>query len=809
MEGVSRQGTFEGHKRTSLSARTNCAYSPDASILLVGIRGTGRSTLALVASTSLRFNLVDSEKIFHAKHGQTRTAYVAAHGSDEYRRQEVELLRSILTQHPKRAVIICGSGSVEGSGQELVRNFATSHPVIFILRDAGDISRYLGSCDEDFVSDLVHRSTPTFRTLSNLEFYNLSDSAIAMHGKDQAGQPSLLLKNVERDFLQLCSSAREHRPGVYTNKAQHSLSAVPLERRFFTYCLSLPIELALKFAEQTRGVDILVDAIELTIDIAPLCSANSLSHSIATQITRQYFVTRRSFQLPIIIHVISSMERGLQDLLAREIYLEVVAHALRLAPDYLTVDFHLDDADISQVRSARGHTRIIGHYLETSPSSNYWSSPQIWSLLQRMRRSQCDLIRLCQTATSRADNQGVREFIHSAKSSEKTDAPIIAYNTGRHGRQSCYLNQILTPVTHPLLRNPAQIGGDDRSWLLTIQESQSALYSSYTFEPQFFGILGADVLASLSPAMHNCAFESFQLPHKYSTLQCSSLKDLKTLVHDTRFGGASITSPFKQEIIPVLDHLSQSARAIGAVNTLIPLRSNGLDGLLARNETGPAVALYGDNTDWIGIYNCVRRHLSPVNAIRTNTTALVIGAGGMAHACVYSMIRLGIRAVFVCNRTEKRAQELACRFNGKTYSIDHNNVDNLIAGAAPDAPMCGPADVRVLPPTHSPWPTGFAPPTVIVSCVRSAAPDGPEDLDVPDEWLANQTGGVLIELSYDSLETKFIRKARTFSSRGWITVHGLQVLPEQGIAQFELFTGRRAPENVMRAQMTQRYTQLA
>jgi shikimate 5-dehydrogenase len=246
--------------------------------------------------------------------------------------------------------------------------------------------------------------------------------------------------------------------------------------------------------------------------------------------------------------------------------------------------------------------------------------------------------------------------------------------------------------------------------------------------------------------MYNSAFEAFSLPHKYLTLQNSSLRDLKGLVQDNTFGGASITAPFKQEILSVLDYLSQSSRAIGAVNTLIPLRSGGLGGLLARSETGPIVALYGDNTDWIGIFNCVRQHLSPVNAIRSNTTALVIGAGGMAHACVYSMIRLGIQTIFVCNRTAKRAQELADRFSGKTYSTDHTSVDDHSVRDVSEVPVYGPADVRIISSIDSAWPIAFDPPTVIVSCVPSAAQNGSARLAIPDHWLANNTGGVLIDV---------------------------------------------------------------
>jgi shikimate 5-dehydrogenase len=66
-----------------------------------------------------------------------------------------------------------------------------------------------------------------------------------------------------------------------------------------------------------------------------------------------------------------------------------------------------------------------------------------------------------------------------------------------------------------------------------------------------------------------------------------------------------------------------------------------------------------------------------------------------------------------------------------------------------------------------------------------------------------------MQLSYDSPETPLMKQAQTLSNRGWISVHGLEVLPEQGIAQFELFTGRRAPENVMRSRISPSYTEMS
>jgi hypothetical protein len=73
-------------------------------------------------------------------------------------------------------------------------------------------------------------------------------------------------------------------------------------------------------------------------------------------------------------------------------------------------------------------------------------------------------------------------------------------------------------------------------------------------------------------------------------------------------------------------------------------------------------------------------------------------------------------------------------------------MDDLSARDAPEAAVCGPACVKVISTTDAPWQADYDPPTVIVSCVPSAAQDGPTRLTIPDQWLAHKTGGVLVEV---------------------------------------------------------------
>ena len=281
--------------------------------------------------------------------------------------------------------------------------------------------------------------------------------------------------------------------------------------------------------------------------------------------------------------------------------------------------------------------------------------------------------------------------------------PLIAYNTGPIGKLSCILNPILSPVTHPSM---------GRSDDLTPKEALRVLHSCSVFPKLSFYIFGSAVGHSLSPSLYNAAFDAYGLPHK-CIYKSPTLNGLQQLLQDANFGGASINSPYKLEVIPLLKTLSEDAKAIGAVNTIVPIR-----------REGEVLALHGENTDWIGIRSCVLRNLTPVNAITSKSTALVCGAGGMARAAIYALQNIGFENVFLCNRTEHRAQNLAKQFSNDQQSV------------------------HVVPSPKYRWPESYPLPSVIVSCIPTYAVQGSEmpEFVIPDEWLQSKTGGVCIDV---------------------------------------------------------------
>lgn len=729
------------------------SFAPDASFVLISVRGTGRTTLGLLAASSLGFRLIDTDSIFQEKVGLSRRAYASKHGHSDCRAQELKLLEDVLAQNPTRAVIVCGPICVDESGQALLREFAKDHPVIYTLRDAEGISTYL-RCPPSTVSGIVEASNPTFRSLSNFEFFNLAENRPDQ--RYNAGEtslpshiPTLALKEVQKDFLHLAHSI-QGRARARTARARMSSSLAALEQKLYTYALQLPLEQAPRMASVLRQHDSLVDAIEFRVDISTVFGPSpSFDHSAATYVTKYFWMIRSASRVPLIFHILSPSAASRGEFgdtsdcsTAVDLYCQLAHFALRLVPEYLTVDLALGNALVDDIIAAKGHTKIIGNYYDSNADSSGWRDEHRMSLVNQAQECGCDLLRISQPARSEADNLEAQQFLETVRKSTGNRIPVIAYNTGRLGRKSRVLNPILSPVVSTLHTTPTSSQQPDEEGLFTVQEAQNALFSSFTLEPMRFGIFGHGVLSSLSPAMQGAAFRYSAMPHTYQAFDSSSLRNLALFVKTESFGGASITSPFKQEIIPLIDFLSPDAQAIGAVNTVIPLRSAGDNALLDRTARGPVLALYGENTDWIGVHTTVRRNLSPVNAVKPRTSALVLGAGGMAHATVYSLIRLGVQNIWIWNRTLSRAKSLAARYNGKRYSVP--TPDLAVSHASQDRQEdehFGPAKVRVLDSLAGDWETSATLPIIIISCIPSP------EVEIPSSWLSSKTGGVVIDVS--------------------------------------------------------------
>ncbi|CAK7235850.1 hypothetical protein SEUCBS140593_009419 [Sporothrix eucalyptigena] len=812
-------------------------FDADASVILTGVRGAGKSTLAVIASTALRRKIVEADKVFQDTHGLSSAAYQREHGVLAYRRAQAAVLNQILEVHHHGAIIVCSW--MERDVQARLSQCAATNPIILILRDTAAIQNHLRVWDDARVQDLVTASGPVFRRCAQFEYFNISEvptdaSATTDSGSDdddaRPPAPYLTLKRAERHFLKFLSLVLP-RGAIPFFESAYPLAALPTEDRRFTYALTIRLSDFEVNDIDVEEIEAGADAIELVVELPRQTQyLRPLAPKAADNISRVVSHIRRSTVIPIIYHVVLPEDATIQktDSL-RTAYLSHVLHGLRLAPDYVTIDLRLQDEDVARIRSMTWTSKIVGHvHIGTSPPS--WHDPMWLSYYRQAVDLGFQAARLTRRAVDLSENFDVSQFIYSTKSpqSQTSQIPLIAYNTGPKGRFSACFNPVLTSVVaEPPKHKPKAKTSDDSdsmetesrsttpnsrpnnfpakdistSTSLTARQASIALSAAFVYEPMRLYVFGAYVDYSVSPAMHNTALSACGLPHVYRPNSTNSMELIRTLIHDPHFGGASVGLPFKVTAIRLTQALSSHARAVGAINTLIPVRHLRKDGsvpsygeiLTSRNQSGPVLAVYGENTDWIGIRACIRRGLSPANAVRPSSVGLVIGAGGMARAAVYAMLQLGVKQIVVTNRTVAHAEQMVAHFSGM---IERGEMQLL----ADDSPR---VQFHVMQSQQDAWPSSWRLPTMIISCIpthRIGEVPSP-NLTLPPAWFGSPTGGVLVELAYKTLQTPLLDQSRQLAQQGWVSLDGLDLLPEQGFAQFELFTGRRAPRRLMREEV--------
>ena len=237
--------------------------------------------------------------------------------------------------------------------------------------------------------------------------------------------------------------------------------------------------------------------------------------------------------------------------------------------------------------------------------------------------------------------------------------PYCAIVLKDEGKSSRLMNERFTPVTHEDLPFKAAPGQ------MPTLEIMSGRISEGLVKPKTFGILGHNIDYSVSPQMHNAAFECVGLPYVFERYDYETVEEFLDVKkdffvrskNDSNFFGASVTIPHKQNIIPHLDVLGPEATAIGAVNTIVVEETEGKDRVYR-----------GENTDWIGIRNPVAKRMEKLGyddeRRRKRNIALICGGGGTARAAAYAAKNLNFDLIW-WNRTTKKVEELANTFGGR------------------------------------------------------------------------------------------------------------------------------------------------
>jgi shikimate dehydrogenase len=257
-------------------------------------------------------------------------------------------------------------------------------------------------------------------------------------------------------------------------------------------------------------------------------------------------------------------------------------------------------------------------------------------------------------------------------------------------------------------------------------------------DTSLFGLIGNPVAHSLSPVMHNQAFAAAGYNAVYLAFKVTdpgtAIKGIKAL----NVKGVSVTLPHKVAVMEHLDQIDETAARIGAVNTV------------ANNQD----RLIGYNTDCAGAIEALKTR----TAIKDKSVAL-IGAGGAARAIGFGLVAAGGR-VTVLNRSRTNGERLARDLQAEFRPLNDWQ----------------PARYEILINTT---PVGMHPET--------------EATPVPKQKLSKDM--VVLDIVYNPLATRFLKEAAT---RGCRTINGVDMFVFQGAQQFELWTGQKAPVDVMR-----------
>ncbi|WP_461214664.1 shikimate dehydrogenase [Lacticaseibacillus sp. GG6-2] len=274
---------------------------------------------------------------------------------------------------------------------------------------------------------------------------------------------------------------------------------------------------------------------------------------------------------------------------------------------------------------------------------------------------------------------------------------------------------------------------------------------------RLYGLLAHPAAHSLSPAMHNLAFERCGINARYLAFDVTeaTLPTAVAAIRDLHIGGVNLSMPLKQAVIPLLDELDPLAALAGSVNTIV-------------NRDG---RLCGYTTDGVGLVAAL-----PKNIQLDRSAVVLFGAGGAAQSAALALAQAGLARLTIVNRHVEVAQDLATHLRAHVACAvdvlalaDATAVNTAVAASQVviNATSMGMGPQRDLSPLTDP------------SCLR------------PDH--------VVLDMVYSPLETKFLKQAE--AAKVQVCLNGLALLVAQGAASFKLWTQATMPVKEVEAHL--------
>lgn len=414
--------------------------------------------------------------------------------------------------------------------------------------------------------------------------------------------------------------------------------------------------------------------------------------------------------------------------------IKILGAAVSAGAALVDVEIETAEATPRSTDRLREEARLIVSY------HDFDRTPGLSRVLQRLEKIPADIYKLATTARRPGDNLRVLETLATrrAKALVVMTMGELSLTTRVLGiaRGALFVFAAPDPYSEVGCVSPVRPTAPG-------QLSATILRKLYRVQKcrtstKIYGVIADPVSQSMSPVIHNRAFQVRHMDAVYLPflVKRPMLADFFRVVERLPIAGLSVTLPHKQSVIRHLEKVDVLGRRIGAVNTVF--RSRG--------------KLCGTNTDPQGITGPLEKRVN-----LKKVSALVIGNGGAARAAVFALCDKGCRVTLTGrNTTRVRALALACGVE----AVARTQLDQLYYDVVIHATPLG---------MHPNVEGCFFPGRIPASLV--------------------------FDLVYNPLETQLIRRARADNKE---TISGLEMFVEQACAQFEVWTGDRAPRIAMR-----------
>ncbi|MCH2113319.1 MAG: shikimate dehydrogenase [Pirellulales bacterium] len=408
----------------------------------------------------------------------------------------------------------------------------------------------------------------------------------------------------------------------------------------------------------------------------------------------------------------------------------VLREAIAEGVDYVDLE-----EDIAGLIPRFGKTKRIVSY------HNFRKTPEdLRGLHTHMSQLDPDIIKLAAMANDPHDNLRMLETM------QESEVPTVCMCMGDIGTPARILSgKFNAPFTYATFHHERALAPGQLSFK---QMADIYRYRSIGPDTAVYGVIADPVGHSLSPHVHNAAFEAKGIDSVYVPFRVAPDSLEQFMIDAPRLGirGLSVTIPHKEAIANHLTKVDPAVKSIGAVNTVV---LNGSD-------------VVGYNTDYNAAMDCLENALGTIGSKPSpvkNKRVLVLGAGGVARPIVYGLKSRGA-LVSVASRTRERSERLARAFDCK--AIDWENRQRV---------QCD----------------------IVANCTPVGMHPNVDESPVSKTFLKHSM--LVFDTVYNPESTLLVKDAR---SRNCHVITGVDMFERQAMLQFFLFTRQEAPPELMR-----------